>query len=114
MLSDLQIHCTKMGVLCGVLIRILHQISDIATNHVHGLKVPTHFRLSLIQLVSVSILDRCGDVHPNPGPDKIMEEMMRRMVTSMQTSIAETVRKLINEHSERILQGTKEQQAEVK
>ena len=39
---------------------------------------------------------------------------MSKMEARFQISIAETARKLIGEHSNRILQGTKEQLAEVK
>ena len=62
----------------------------------------------------VSRLERCGDMHPHPGPDQTMEELMSGMEARLQTNIAQTVRKLISEHSDRILLGTKEQLAEVK
>ena len=112
--NDLQTHRTKTGVFCGVLIRILPRKADIATNRVHGLKARTRFQLSSILLVFVSRLERCGDVHPQPGPDITMEELICGMEASLQFNITNTVKKLISEHSGRILQGTKEQLAEVK
>ena len=106
--------CRPTTLFCGVLIGILQRLADISTNRAHGLKAHTRFQLSLILLVFVSRLERCGDVHPHPGPDQTMEELMSGMEARLQINISETVRKLISEHSDRFLQGTKEQLAEVK